>query len=91
MVRVAEIRVLPAECANGGIGCLPRLAGLRTDNVMFAVALVPDRRDDDSRLLCQQARLQLRVRLAPEPVAYPNRVLLKFKIFRHRQPLHSFC
>jgi hypothetical protein len=57
---------------------------------MFAVALLPDRRDDDFRLLCQQARLQLRVRLAPEPVAYPNRVLLKSKIFRHRQPLHSF-
>jgi hypothetical protein len=31
VVCVAEIRVLPAECASGGIGCLPRLAGLRTN------------------------------------------------------------
>ena len=88
MVRVHEVRLPPSTLPDSGVGFLADSAGLRPDNSMLPVGLVPHRRHGNPVFRGQDARPQLRAPLPPEPVAHaqgeladPKRGLCK--VFRH--------
>ena len=75
VIGVDEVRPLPIERDDRGVGFGPDARRLAVHDQVLAVGLVPDRRDVDAELLRLDERGELGLALMGEAIADPHRIL----------------
>src|SRR5579863_8568030 len=79
VIRIHVIRQLPAQFPRSVISRRAHAAGLRTNDVVLAVRLIPDWNNGYARRRRHPAGFQLRLGLMRETVAYTKRVFPESK------------